>query len=365
LITTQHDKLFPTLGSYIKDKMTPALYDAMKGQGTELCPYVNTIAETPDSGIEGFLETPRFASGYAALFNTLGFVYETHMLKPFKDRVEATYKMLMVTVNYTSAHAAEIIALRKEANIECSTKKEFPLEWQNDTTKYEMFSFKGYEAKHKASEVTGMSRLYYDRNAPYEKPIKYFDTFKITKSVDRPDYYIIPQAWGEVIDRLKWNNIKMTSFSKDTSIDVECYYITNYETGKQPYEGHYLHSNISYRKEKRKIQFYKGDVLIAVNQPANRYIVETLEPNATDSYFAWGFFDSVLQQKEYFSDYVFEDKAVDILNKDPLLKTTFEKKKIEDKIFSADHWAQLLYIYQHSPYYEKTHNRYPVYRINR
>jgi hypothetical protein len=54
------------------------------------------------------------------------------------------------------------------------------------------------------------------------------------------------------------------------------------------------------QKEKQKLQYFEGDYLIELNQPANRYIVETLEPHATDSYFNWGFFDAILQQKEWF-----------------------------------------------------------------
>ncbi len=31
-----------------------------------------------------------------------------------------------------------------------------------------------------------------------------------------------------------------------------------------------------------------------MNQKANRYIVETLEPQGVDSYFGWNFFDGIL-----------------------------------------------------------------------
>jgi hypothetical protein len=37
-----------------------------------------------------------------------------------------------------------------------------------------MFSFKGFEAKHKASKVTGQQRLYYDRKRSVRKAHKVF-----------------------------------------------------------------------------------------------------------------------------------------------------------------------------------------------
>jgi hypothetical protein len=112
-----------------------------------------------------------------------------------------------------------------------------------------------------------------------------------------------------------------------------------------------------------EVQLFAGDRIIHPNQKAKRYIVETLEPKAVDSFFRWGFFDSVLQQKEWYSDYVFEDRAAELLAGDQALRAAFEKMKATDADFAASPDAQLYWIYQRSPHYEGTVNRYPVYRI--
>ena len=54
--------------------------------------------------------------------------------------------------------------------------------------------------------------------------------------------------------------------------------------------------------------FRKGDWVIELNQPANRFLMETLEPQAEDSYFAWNFFDAILGQKEGFDFTIFNPK---------------------------------------------------------
>ena len=105
-----------------------------------------------------------------------------------------------------------------------------------------------------------------------------------------------------------------------------------------------------------------GDYVARVAQPAARYLVETLEPQATDSFFAWGFFDGILQQKEHYSDYVFEDLAADLLRRDPALRQQLDAARKADPKFAADGPAQLEWVYQHSAYHEPTHNRYPVAR---
>jgi len=88
-----------------------------------------------------------------------------------------------------------------------------------------------------------------------------------------------------------------------------------------------------------------------------------LEPQGIDSYFAWNFFDPVLMEKEFFSDYVFENVAAALLQTDSKLKNEFEVKKKKDSNFAKNQEAQLYFIYQHSPYYEKSFKRYPVAKI--
>jgi hypothetical protein len=112
------------------------------------------------------------------------------------------------------------------------------------------------------------------------------------------------------------------------------------------------------------IHFYRGDFAIPTDQIRNKFIVETLEPQGVDSYFAWNFFDSMLQQKEWFSDYIFEDDAEQMLTNNPELREEFDAKKAADPAFAENHWWMLYWLYQRSEHFEDSFNRYPVYRFN-
>jgi hypothetical protein len=72
-----------------------------------------------------------------------------------------------------------------------------------------------------------------------------------------------------------------------------------------------------------------------------------------------------LQQKEGYSDYVFEDLAAELLEKDPALKEKLENRKKSDSAFATTPQAQIDFVYRHSPYHEPTHRRYPVFRMMR
>jgi hypothetical protein len=182
--------------------------------------------------------------------------------------------------------------------------------------------------------------------------------------VKKPAAYIIPQGWWEVIDRLKLNGVMMKELDKDSNIAVNAYHIDDYKSYPRSYEKHHKNYGVKVSVLKENIRFLKGDHIIFLNQPANRYIIEMLEPTGDDSFFAWNFFDAVLQQKEGYSDYRWEDIAAEVLKKDPALKAKLEAKKAVDPKFAADSSAILEFIYMNSPYSEAAYSRYPVYRID-
>ncbi len=363
LLASQHDKLGGEAGKYMYNTFTPLLYKDMKARGYDLVPYVNDFANTPDKGWRAFFESPRFSSGYAALYGILAYVPETHMLKPFKDRVNATYALMQSFVKLGSEHAKEIKQVRADDKKLLAAQKEFALEWRVDTTQVDSVLFMGYEAGYKKSEVSGLPRLYYDRNKPYTKKVPFYDHFVPAKTVTAPVAYIIPKPWVSVIAILRSNGVRIQRLKEDTTMYVTAYHIDKYETVPHPYEKHYLHKNIKAVPANIAMKFTEGDYIVWLNQPAKRYLVETLEPEAPDGFFAWNFFDGILQQKEYFSDYVFEDVAAEMLKKDPALKKELEEKRKLDADFAKNADAQLDFVYRHSSYFEQSVNRYPVYRL--
>ncbi len=365
LLTSQYDKLGADLGGWLKESFEPQLYKGMADKKWDMVPYISFETASPDRGMVMFYDPPRYSSGYAALFQTIGFVPETHMLKPFKDRVLSTYAFSQTVIEKASMNATGLIAQRKKARAEVVKEKSFPFKWSLDTTKFTFVNFKGYEQAYKPSNATGLNRMYYDRSKPFTKQVRFFNVFNPSNFVEAPVAYIIPQGWYGVIDLLKLNNVQMQQFKNDTLFDVDAYRIDDYKSMPRPYEKHHKNSGVKVTASNQKIRFLKGDYIIWLNQRANRYLVEMLEPTGDDSFFAWNFFDGILQQKEGYSDYRWDDLAAEVLKTNPELKTKLEEKKKGDEQFAANGSVQLDFIYKNSPYYEPGHNRYPVYRLNR
>ncbi len=362
---TQHNKLGGKLGKYLNEEMMPHLELLLSKKSWDITPYVNVFNEVPENGFSQFMDYPRYSTGYTTLWNTIGLMVETHMLKPYKQRVVGNYELMVQLIDIAETDGKKIKEFRANANSEYLERNEYPIKYAVDTTTTSKINFKGYEADTLISEVTGFPRLKYDRTRPFTKDVIYQNNYVAIDSVPIPEAYIMKKGWHRVIDLLQTNKIRFNILDRDSMLLVESYRIDSYKTRSEAYEGHYPHYETKVLKKLVSVNFSKGDIVIPTDQTGIRYLMETLEPEATDSFFNWNFFDTVLQQKEEFSPYVFEDVAFEILQKDPVLKSEFETKKVNEADFAKNWYAQLEWIYQHSDHYEKAHLQYPVYRIPR
>lgn len=364
LISTQHNRLGGLAGKYLYEHMNPFLYKSMEEKDFPMVPYVNAWGGKPEDGWAQFKDLGRYSSGYAALFSTLSFMPETHMLKPYADRVQSTYSLLETFLEALANEGDEIVQVVKSDREEQKSRSEFAFNHNLNRDKYSLITFKGYESGQKPSDISGLPRLYYDRDKPFTKEVKFYDNYSEGLTLNKPQAYVIPQGWYTVIENLQRNGVKMNKISKDTLIKVSVYHIEDFQTVSSPFEGHYLHSNTKVKKSQEMISFRKGDVLVTMDQEVNRYIMEVLEPQSEDSFFNWNFFDTILQAKEGYSSYVFEDLANEFLEEHGRMRQVLEEEKAKDENLAKSAAAQLRWVYERSPWKEKEHKRYPIFRVD-
>jgi hypothetical protein len=364
IIPPQPDQFPPAMEKVITGNLLPFMFSEMKKGDYELIPYVDWFYEDVRGGIKAGQESPRYSSGYAARFHSFGMMTETLIYKSFPDRVKSTYNFIRALVKFTAGNSNLISESRRKGIEETLQLKQFPIAYQIDTAKFQMIEFKGYEPdRQQVSPVTGLTRPGYDRSRPFTAMIPWYNRYRPTEFVKVPEYYVVPQAWESVMDRLILNGIDHRVLKQDTIIEVTVDYIEDVSGADHPYNGHYYHEKFTARSETRKIRYFAGDWLIPVHQEKMEYIIEMLEPRARDSFFRWNFFDSVLDQREYFSPYGFEENALRTLKEFPELKKEMEARRAADTAFAKNHTAQMAFIYDNSPWLEKTWKRYPVSRV--
>ena len=153
----------------------------------------------------------------------------------------------------------------------------------------------------------------------------------------------------------------MERIEADRVEQVQCYHIASVTSRPNAYEGHMFHDEVQLEKRSVSVTLRAGDYVIALDQDNVRYAVETLEPQGHDSFFRWGFFNSVLEKKETYSNYVFEDRALQVLAEEPELKARFEEWKAAHPELWTNQEALLDFIFENcKKYHEPEWRRYPV-----
>ena len=357
-ISSLKDRLAPSIADLTYDVLLPNMLKKLK-----MVPYVELKGETPDSGIVAFNDFPRYAMGYASLFHAISFTVETHMLKPFSERVKVTEQFIDVLYQWTSQNMNAIENARKEAG-KWAIGQDYLKFNYSMTAKADSIEFLGYEASRPIHPTTEVNRLYYDRTKPYNKYIPYFNHYSANDSILSPHFYSISGREKAIIERLKANGVlyQVADSSYETRAKVAI--VRDFSSLSKPWEGHFKHINTKVEFIEEEVRIEKGDIRIDAHQFNSQFIHAVLQPQMEDSYFSWNFFDSYLQQKEYFSAYVFVDKIDEILSNDPALKSSFEKRKLEDLDFRNSEAMQLHFLYQNSPYFEQSYMRLPIYFID-
>jgi hypothetical protein len=361
---TQHNRLGGTIGTYVHDSFQPALEKALEAKSLNITPYVNVYNQSPDGGFSQFVDYPRYSTGYTSLWNTIGLMVETHMLKPYTDRVMGTKAIMEEVIKIGSDDLKNIKKKRQETFTTFQNSKYYLINFEVDEAKADTLDFLGYQAVNEVSNLTGNKLTTYNRKQPFNRKTPFYTYFKATDSIRVPEYYVIPQGQWEVIELLRLNNIVMKPLEKDSLMTVSKYSIKDYKTAASAYEGHYPHSNVKVQEKKSKVRFRESDILIPTAQPGIKYILETLEPAAPDSFFKWNFFDAILQQKEGYSAYVFEATAKKMLEEDPALQKKFDSLKRTDSDFASNNRKQLSWLHERSKNYEKAYLTYPIYKLN-
>ncbi|MBL0174073.1 MAG: M14 family metallopeptidase [Ignavibacteria bacterium] len=340
----------------------------MERQGDPVCPYVFPREDRDLSkGLLTFPAPPRFSTGYAAIRNRAAVLIETHMLKPYKARVTATYRLLVEILSHVNADPRGLTGAVREADDETTRRfsavadsATFPVAFTSGGGSTPL-RFLGYESSLVPSRISGGTYQVWDHRKPVTVTIPLFDDARPSKRVRTPLAYLVPQEWTKAVDVLRAHGLVLERLAEPATVPVETSIFSSPKWREAPYEGrHTLQQKQTPRRE--TASFPAGTYVLRLAQPAAQAAVHLLEPDAPDSFVSWGFFDGVFEQKEYFEDYMMEDVAVQMLASDTALKTAFETRLATDTAFAKNGRARLNYFYERSPYADARLNVYPVAR---
>ena len=225
--------------------------------------------------------------------------------------------------------------------------------------------FPGYAYTRSVSAVSGEPVTVYDPKTPQVWRVPYRDQVTAALTVTAPrGGYLVPSAWAQEIGaRLALHGITCLTLPLErTALTVEAFRASEVSFNRAPFEGRMRAALTGgWRREDQDLP--AGSLYVPIAQARARLVMHLLEPQAPDSFAAWGFFNACFEQKEYVEPYVAEQIAASLLAADEALRAEFARRLRQDAAFAADPAARREFFLRRHPSWDARFNLYPVLRV--
>lgn len=346
------EAMSPALKKYATDIYDKQLNERMTKVGFPMFPYCSyRRSYAPELGASLDAFDPRYSTSYAAFRNRIGLLLETHIYKPYKERVMSTIEAIRQSAFILAASKKELRQAIEQSDAYVASpefrKQEFPLDYKIDPTDSIMVDYLGWERDTIKSDLSGANwvRHRYDKPKTYHIPL--FTKHVPTVTVKVPKAYILMPQYANIAEILELNGLKLTRLEEAKEVEVETYRYTGGTLATRPSENRVPVVKCNYTTQTEKLVYPKGSYYLDMNQPNAKLAIYALEPNAPGSLTYWGYFNGhVWPVGEFWvrQSYM-EEKGREMLAKDPELKKRFEEK-MKDPAFAKDSNAILNFFYE-------------------
>jgi hypothetical protein len=377
----QGDPQLRGAGLQLRDELIALLTQ----QGSLPLPFYPDLFETdnPASGFVLTVYSPRFSTGYFPQRNRFTVLVETHSWKPYAHRVQVMRNAITGIAELAAQHGKDWLAQARAADsaacaLGASTMTlDYQSSWREPTAagkaapanaaeeseESEWIDFRGYAYTRKHSEISGGPVTVYDPSTPQIWRVPYRSRVEPALIVEAPRAgYYIPPAYAPAIGaRLHNHGIATSELARAPHTVLEQFRATDVRFSAQPFEGR-MRAAIQGAWHPLGRDFDSPLLFVPIAQPLARLIAALLEPQAPDSFAAWGFFNGSFEQKEHFEPYVAEQIARGLMQSDPALRAAFEQRLTADAAFRADPVARLEFFCRQHSSWDAELNCYPILR---
>ena len=353
----------PASSAWLDDVFKPAINDALEAQGHIPGPLVFGIDYAdPRAGLSDGGLGERFSNGWGAAAHVPTVLIENHSLKPYEQRVLGTYVLLEASLRLLADQVAPIrTAIAADGALRPA---EIPANFEPDPIPHQTRAFKGVLYETWDSPASGRTEIrWHGRPDPEDWQVPYYGS-RPGLTLRRPTAYWVPAYRTDLIERLRLHGLTVETLEAPRTVSVEMLRLNDPTLATRANEGHVQATVTDVTPETRDWTFAPGSVRVATDQPLGDIAVLLLEPQSSESFFAWGMFPEILSRVEYIEGYAIAPLAEAMMAADPALKAEFEARLTADPAFAADGDARLSWFYERTPFYDDRYRLYPVAREN-
>jgi len=348
----------PEISKWLKTNFKPEVDQALQDQGHIPGPLLFAANGNDFSqGNVAFSFSPRFSHTYGDIRHLPSILIENHSLKPFEQRVLGTYVFLEQTIKTVSKHFASLQeAVKSDKN---KTFNEVPVKFGFRENPTDSMEFLGITSRKDSSVITGNEYVVWEG----EKVTKLIPNLLMDnpmESVKVPKGYWIPAEWQTIIQKMKSHGIKMDILEKAKKLNLEFSKIDLYQMSDQPYEGLMRFQSFEITDLTRTVTLQPGSAFVKTDQELGELVVILMEPESIDSFFQWGYFNSILTQTEYMESYIMEPLIAKMLAEDEELRNRFEEEKKSNPEFKNSPRDIYAWFYAQTPYLDQNWKVVPI-----
>jgi len=347
----------PAISRVLDESFKPMIDKKLEEEGHIPGPLIFAMNKRDfKEGLAGWVATPRFSNGWGDLKSLPTILVENHSLKPYKQRVLGTYAFIDGVISALSQHQDELATAVKNERAFVPAKLVVERKYAKQP---DYVSFKGIEYTRFDSALSGTTEAkYLGKPLNYEKLPVYWQK-EASKVVEVPNSFFIPPVYRDLVKKLELQGVDVTPITEMPNVVVKQGIVEQYEFDKAPFEGRFrVSATFSYSTV--SIDSLQGWFEVKTQQGAGELAVHLLHPEAPDSFFQWGEFNTIFQRTEYVENYALEPYARMLLKDNPNLALEFDSLVREDKAFAKDPEKRMEWLYKHTPFYDDAYLKYPI-----
>lgn len=349
----------PAIAGWLDEAFKPEMNAALEAQGHIPGELVFAIDDRdPKKGMNDGGLGERYSNGWGSAAHVPTILIENHSLKPHEQRVLGTYVFLEEALKVLAEKSQ---TLRAAISADRALRPaELPANFKGDEQPTRMRPFKGILYDTYDSVASGRPELrWLGQPDPELWQVPYFGSHP-TLTLKRPTAYWVPSYRADIIERLKMHGVQMETLAAPRTVAVDMLRLVDPKVSARTNEAHVPITVSEVRTEAKDWTYPVGSVRVPTDQPMGDVAILLLEPQSSESFFAWGMFPEVLNRVEYIEAYAIAPLAEKMLAADTALKAEFEAKLAAEPAFAADGDARLAWFYERTPFYDQRFRLYPV-----
>jgi hypothetical protein len=245
---------------------------------------------------------PRYLVNQFSLRNRMAILSEAFSHERFYQRIYSTYTFASEILEYTHAHASEIVAINKKAEETAirnvtenvgKTKKGVRFRMDSATT---LNHFPTYDYV-RVKKADGTAQFLRTGNIVHYDNVTYYARFTPEVEATLPRGYVIPAEFALIAEHLKKHGVNVRQLSGAQSFTGEVFTVTALERSPRKFEGHFM-ATVKGSFSGAAKKFKKGDYVVDLAQPLANLVFYMLEPQSDDGLVTWNFFDAYFEKQD-------------------------------------------------------------------